>query len=141
MYVKHCQTSKGGKKKGFGWLFTVLSLQGLNNSDTEQDSSMDTTQTFWMESWLNNHPPHVQNITKYYRYLQVTQQSYEEPYHYNGRSVVRSERFLTDLRSMQFSHRSSASQPWDFERKSATQASPAAKEKTQTVNSMGQRSL
>lgn len=62
-------------------------------------------------------------------------------HHYHSRSVVRSERFLTDLRSMQFSHRSSASQPWDFERKSATQASPAAKEKTQIVNSMGQHSF
>jgi hypothetical protein len=33
------------QKNGFGWLlwlFTVLSLQGLNNSETEQDSSMDT---------------------------------------------------------------------------------------------------
>ena len=90
-----------------------------------------------MESWLNNHPMYKsQNTTG----PTVLRQALPL-HHYHSRSVVRSERFLTDLRSMQFSHRSSASQPWDFERKSATQASPAAKEKTQIVNSMGQHSF
>lgn len=55
-----------------------------------------------------------QNKSKYHRIVEVTQQSYESC-QYHSRRVVRSERFLTDLRSMQFSQRSSANQPWNLE--------------------------